>query len=217
MPVAPRGEDIDGLNHTHNALCVQWCERIAWAHSVALGLDLADDRRLDRAMPTGRHEYDYALPAAAEEEVQRQLCLGTSCGPRPCTGNRQNMASPRSLGAAAAGSAGRGDSPSSFGDSGRGSSYIGSWQGSIRSQRRAAGSDASTQMYLRTPTTYSCLAFPSFETASGMPARAGDLAQQSTDRQTKMRGKRLRPDMRDGALKRGLTKSEKPPTRQFCG
>ena len=32
--------DIDGLNHTNNAVYVKWCEQAAWAHSVALGLDL---------------------------------------------------------------------------------------------------------------------------------------------------------------------------------
>jgi acyl-CoA thioesterase FadM len=32
--------DIDGLDHTNNAVYVKWCEQVAWSHSVALGLDL---------------------------------------------------------------------------------------------------------------------------------------------------------------------------------
>lgn len=52
-------KDIDGLNHTNNAVYVQWCEQVAWAHSAALGLDLDYYRRLDRAMVITRSEFDY--------------------------------------------------------------------------------------------------------------------------------------------------------------
>ena len=41
QPAVPQAGDIDGLNHTNNAVYVQWCEKIGWAHSEALGLDLA--------------------------------------------------------------------------------------------------------------------------------------------------------------------------------
>jgi len=51
--------DIDGLNHTNNAVYVKWCEHAAWAHSVSLGLDLDCYRRLDRAMAITRSEFDY--------------------------------------------------------------------------------------------------------------------------------------------------------------
>lgn len=51
--------DIDGLEHTNNTVYVKWCEQVAWAHSVSLGLDLADYRRLDRAMAITRSEWDY--------------------------------------------------------------------------------------------------------------------------------------------------------------
>ena len=73
LPVMPQPGDIDGLNHTNNAVYVQWCEAVAWAHSEALGLSLADYRRLDRAMAIRRGEYDYLLPTAAGEA----LTLGT--------------------------------------------------------------------------------------------------------------------------------------------
>jgi len=62
LPLAPGAADIDGLNHTNNAVYVRWCEQIGWAHSASLGLDIADYRRLDRAMAIRRGEYDYLLP-----------------------------------------------------------------------------------------------------------------------------------------------------------
>ena len=69
LPVAPRPEDIDGLNHTNNAVYVQWCEKVAWAHSQALGLSLADYHRLNRAMAIRRSEYDYLLPTALGDDL----------------------------------------------------------------------------------------------------------------------------------------------------
>ena len=73
LPALPQAKDIDGLNHTNNAVCVQWCEKTAWAHSESLGLSLADYQRLDRAMAIRHSEYDYLLPTTLGEE----LTLGT--------------------------------------------------------------------------------------------------------------------------------------------
>ena len=73
LAVAPRADDIDGLQHTNNAVYVQWCEKAAWAHSEALGLALADYQRLDRAMAIRRGEYDYLRPSVLGDE----LLLGT--------------------------------------------------------------------------------------------------------------------------------------------
>lgn len=73
LALQPQPADIDGLNHTNNAVYVQWCEKVAWAHSESLGLALADYQRLDRAMAIRRGEYDYLLPSLLGE----QLLLGT--------------------------------------------------------------------------------------------------------------------------------------------
>jgi len=73
LPATPGSDDIDGLNHTNNAVYVQWCERIGWAHSEALGLSLADYQRLDRAMVIRNAEYDYLLPSVQGDA----LTLGT--------------------------------------------------------------------------------------------------------------------------------------------
>lgn len=66
-------DDIDGLNHTNNTVYVTWCERVAWAHSAALGLDLEVFRRLDRAMAITRAEYDYLQASRKGDEI----ALGT--------------------------------------------------------------------------------------------------------------------------------------------
>jgi acyl-CoA thioester hydrolase len=80
LAVTPRRDDIDGLNHTNNAVYVQWCEKVAWAHSEALGLSLDDYRRLDRAMAIRRGEYDYLLPTVADEELTLATWLVASDG-----------------------------------------------------------------------------------------------------------------------------------------
>lgn len=69
LTLLPRPDDIDGLNHTNNAVYVQWCEQIGWAHSETLGLALGDYQRLDRAMAIRRGEYDYILPTFVGEDL----------------------------------------------------------------------------------------------------------------------------------------------------
>lgn len=73
LSVTPLPEDIDGLNHTNNAVYVKWCEQVAWSHSEQLGLSLDDYRRLDRAMAIRHSEYDYILATYLGEP----LTLGT--------------------------------------------------------------------------------------------------------------------------------------------
>lgn len=69
ISVTPQPEDIDGLEHTNNAVYVRWCERAAWEHSAALGLTIADYRRLNRAMAIRSARYDYLVPTAAGEQM----------------------------------------------------------------------------------------------------------------------------------------------------
>jgi acyl-CoA thioester hydrolase len=73
LSLAPAAEDIDGLDHTNNAVYVRWCGQAGWAHSEALGLGLADYRSLDRAMAIRDAHYDYLLPSFEGEA----LVLGT--------------------------------------------------------------------------------------------------------------------------------------------
>lgn len=67
LQVAP--EDIDGLNHTNNTVYVKWCEHVAWAHSVSLGLDLERYREVNRAMVITRSEYDYLQASREGDQV----------------------------------------------------------------------------------------------------------------------------------------------------
>jgi len=62
-------QDIDGLNHTNNTVYVKWCEQAAWAHSVALGLDLDAYRAVDRAMVITHSEYHYLAASREGENV----------------------------------------------------------------------------------------------------------------------------------------------------
>jgi len=80
LTVCPLEEHIDGLNHTNNAVYVQWCERIGWAHSESLGLSLIDYQRLDRAMAIRRGAYDYLLPTLLHEELTLATWLTASDG-----------------------------------------------------------------------------------------------------------------------------------------
>ncbi len=80
QPAVPQAVDIDGLQHTTTAVYVQWCERIGWAHSEALGLSLLDYQRLDRAMAIRRADYDYLLPTQLGEELTLATWLSASDG-----------------------------------------------------------------------------------------------------------------------------------------
>lgn len=80
LPVRPLAEHIDGLQHTNNAVYVQWCEQVAWAHSEALGLSLADYQRLDRAMAIRQGVYDYLLPTLLGQGLTLATWLTASDG-----------------------------------------------------------------------------------------------------------------------------------------
>ena len=69
--------DIDGLYHTNNTVYVDWCQKVAWAHSVSLGLDLERYRELDRAMVITRSEFDYLQPSREGDEVLVGIAVGT--------------------------------------------------------------------------------------------------------------------------------------------
>lgn len=64
-----KAEDMDGLNHTNNTVYVKWCEQVAWAHSVTLGLDLDAYQRLDRAMAITHSEYHYLQASREGQEI----------------------------------------------------------------------------------------------------------------------------------------------------
>jgi len=80
LAVVPGVDDIDGLKHTNNAVYVRWCEAVAWAHSDALGLPIAEYARLDRAMTIRRGEYEYLLASFFGDELLLATWLTGSDG-----------------------------------------------------------------------------------------------------------------------------------------
>ena len=60
---------IDAYGHANNAEYLRWVERVSWAHSQSLGLDIDDYRQHDRAMAVHRHELDYLAPAHAGDRL----------------------------------------------------------------------------------------------------------------------------------------------------
>lgn len=73
QPVTVQPGDIDEFGHTNNVVYLQWLERVAWAHSQALGLSMDDYRRLNTGCVARKHELEYLAPTFAGE----QLLLGT--------------------------------------------------------------------------------------------------------------------------------------------
>lgn len=65
--VQVQAADIDGLGHANHSVYVKWLEACTWAHSQAMGLDLADYQRLDRGLAVVRNELDY-LGSAYEND-----------------------------------------------------------------------------------------------------------------------------------------------------
>jgi len=80
VAISPAANEIDGLNHTNNAVYVQWCEAVAWAHSRSIGLDIDDYRRLDRGMAIRHGEYDYLLPSSLGDALSLATWLTASDG-----------------------------------------------------------------------------------------------------------------------------------------
>jgi acyl-CoA thioester hydrolase len=53
---------IDHYQHVNNVAYLTQLEKLAWAHSNALGLHFSDYRSLNRGMVIKRHELNYHLP-----------------------------------------------------------------------------------------------------------------------------------------------------------
>jgi acyl-CoA thioester hydrolase len=64
---------LDQFGHTNNVVYLTWLEKVAWGHSISLGLGFDAYERLNAGCVVRRHELDYLLPTFAGDE----LALGT--------------------------------------------------------------------------------------------------------------------------------------------
>lgn len=61
---------IDHYNHVNNVAYLAQLEKVAWAHSNALGLTFSDYQSLNRGMVIKRHELNYHLPVHLNDTIQ---------------------------------------------------------------------------------------------------------------------------------------------------
>ena len=61
--------DIDAYDHVNNAVYFSWFDRVAWAHSAALGIPLEECVRIRRGMAAHRTEIDYLRAAVLGDRV----------------------------------------------------------------------------------------------------------------------------------------------------
>ena len=63
-------DHVDELLHTNNIVYVYWCQEVAWAHSVQLGLNIERYKELDRAMAITYSEYKYLRASNVGDRVK---------------------------------------------------------------------------------------------------------------------------------------------------
>jgi len=78
-------EEIDEYNHVNNTVYLQWMDRIAWAHSAALGLSLEDCLALRRGMAVRHTRVDYLRAAVEGDGVLVATWIVASDGRLRCT------------------------------------------------------------------------------------------------------------------------------------
>jgi len=61
--------DIDAYDHVNNSVYMTWFDRVAWAHSAALGLPVEKCLQLDRGMAVVRSVIAYLRPAVLGDTI----------------------------------------------------------------------------------------------------------------------------------------------------
>jgi acyl-CoA thioester hydrolase len=77
LDLAVADEDIDDLGHASNIAFVRWIQRVAIAHSEAVGLGLETYRRLGGVFVVARHEIDYLRPALRGDVLQARTWISS--------------------------------------------------------------------------------------------------------------------------------------------
>lgn len=68
--ITVKPEHIDGLNHVNNTVYMNWCEDAGWSHNNAIGLNLGEYQKLDRAMAIRRSKIEYLQASYLGDELQ---------------------------------------------------------------------------------------------------------------------------------------------------
>lgn len=72
--------DIDRLDHVNNSVYVQYMERAAWAHTLALGLGWDAYVALDTACVVRHHELGYLMAARLGDRLQMATWISENDG-----------------------------------------------------------------------------------------------------------------------------------------
>jgi acyl-CoA thioester hydrolase len=78
-------DEIDEYDHVNNTVYLQWMDRIAWAHSAALGLSLQHCLELRRGMAVRHTRVDYLKAALVGETVLIATWIVACDGRLRCT------------------------------------------------------------------------------------------------------------------------------------
>lgn len=78
-------EEIDEYAHVNNAVYLQWLDRIAWAHSAALGVPLQHCLALRRGMAVRHTRVDYLEAALLDDTLLMATWLVACDGRLRCT------------------------------------------------------------------------------------------------------------------------------------
>jgi acyl-CoA thioester hydrolase len=78
-------EEIDAYDHVNNAVYLQWLDRIAWAHSSALGISLEHCLMLRRGMAVRHTRVDYLEAAMLDDTLLIATWIVACDGRLRCT------------------------------------------------------------------------------------------------------------------------------------
>jgi acyl-CoA thioester hydrolase len=75
VEIAVDDADIDAYNHVNNAVYLQWCDRAAWSHSLALGVSVEQCLQLRRGMVVHRAEIEFLRGAVRGDHVRAATAI----------------------------------------------------------------------------------------------------------------------------------------------
>jgi acyl-CoA thioester hydrolase len=74
--------EIDHLNHVNNKVYLEWMEKVSWAHSLAVGIDMALMEQLGKVMVIRQHELNYRAGCYLEDELLIGTWVSAPLSPR---------------------------------------------------------------------------------------------------------------------------------------